>query len=89
MSLAGGMQRRQRAGRRSTQGVNTTAITPLRNPVPPSFQHYRLESSYDEMFEAPGLPRPHYQALSVVVAVTPVNSGNSERAREPGQVGWA
>src|ERR1700730_6411741 len=62
MSLARGMPRKARAGRRPTQGAMTTAVIPLRN-LPPSFQHYRFENSYDEMFEAPGLPRPHYQAL--------------------------
>jgi len=41
----------------------TTAITPVHNLAPSCFQHYRFASSYDEMFEAPGLPRPHYQAL--------------------------
>jgi hypothetical protein len=42
MSLAKGMPRKQRAGRRSTQGAMTTAVTPLRSLVPPSFQHYRV-----------------------------------------------
>ena len=29
----------------------------------PPFRHYQFDSAYDEMFEAPGIPRPHYRAL--------------------------
>src|SRR5882724_12610189 len=29
----------------------------------PPFRNYQFDAAYDEMFEAPGLPRPHYQAL--------------------------
>jgi len=29
----------------------------------PPFTHYGLDAAYDEMFDAEGMPRPHYQAL--------------------------
>jgi len=29
----------------------------------PPFTGYQFDQAYDEMFEAPGVPRPHYQAL--------------------------
>ena len=29
----------------------------------PPFRHYQFDGAYDEMFEAPGVPRPHYRAL--------------------------
>src|SRR5882762_6147477 len=29
----------------------------------PPFRNYQFDAAYDEMFEAPGQPRPHYQAL--------------------------
>src|ERR1700682_870480 len=41
----------------------TTTALPSRFRVPPSFLNYRFDKAYDEMFEAPGVPRAHYQAL--------------------------
>ena len=83
MSLARGLPRRQRAGRRSTQGAITTVVTPVRNLVPPSFQHYQFESSYDEMFEAPGLPRAHYQALyQTLLRLPPEELRRSQQAAD-------
>jgi hypothetical protein len=29
----------------------------------PPFRNYQFDSAYDEMFESPGVPRPHYRAL--------------------------
>jgi hypothetical protein len=29
----------------------------------PPFRNYQFDAAYDEMFEGPGVPRPHYQAL--------------------------
>src|ERR1700728_2534565 len=29
----------------------------------PPFRNYQFDSAYDEMFEPPGVPRPHYRAL--------------------------
>jgi len=77
------MPRRQRAGRRSTQGALPAAIAPVRNLVPPSFQHYRFESSYDEMFEAPGQPRAHYQALyQTLLRLPPEELRRSQQAAD-------
>jgi uncharacterized circularly permuted ATP-grasp superfamily protein len=42
--------------------MTATAITP-RKLVPSSFVNYKFEKAYDEMFEAPGVPRAHYRAL--------------------------
>jgi len=33
------------------------------SPFPPPFLTYQFDQAYDEMFESPGLPRSHYQAL--------------------------
>ncbi len=30
---------------------------------PPPFSHYQYDEAYDEMFEHPGVPRPHYRTL--------------------------
>ena len=38
----------------------TTSVSPL---LKAPFLNYEFDGAYDEMFEAPGLPRPHYQAL--------------------------
>src|SRR6266849_3047533 len=82
MSLARGMPRKARAGRRPTQGAMTTAVIPLRN-LPPSFLHYRFENSYDEMFEAPGLPRAHYQALyQTLLRLPPEELRRSQQAAD-------
>jgi len=29
----------------------------------PPFRNYQFDMVYDEMFSAPGVPRPHYEAL--------------------------
>jgi hypothetical protein len=36
------------------------------------FQSYWLNGSYDEMFEAEGVPRPHYRALYEMLLSLPV-----------------
>ncbi len=36
---------------------------PARALFRPPFRNYQFDGAYDEMFEAPGVPRPHYQAL--------------------------
>ena len=38
----------------------TTSLSP---PLKAPFLNYEFDQAYDEMFEAPGVPRPHYQAL--------------------------
>jgi len=35
----------------------------VKNHAMPALPKYQLDGAYDEMFEGPGLPRPHYQAL--------------------------
>jgi len=37
----------------------------------PPFRDYQLDSAYDEMFERPGVPRPHYQALLQTLLESP------------------
>ena len=37
--------------------------TSARFLLKPPFTSYQFDQAYDEMFEAPGVPRPHYQAL--------------------------
>ncbi len=41
----------------------TATALPQRVRVPSSKASYQFEAAYDEMFEAPGVPREHYQAL--------------------------
>jgi uncharacterized circularly permuted ATP-grasp superfamily protein len=43
-------------------------VLQLKRPLPPSpfpapFLNYQFDGAYDEMFESPGVPRSHYQAL--------------------------
>jgi uncharacterized circularly permuted ATP-grasp superfamily protein len=42
----------------------TATALPSRSRLQPSFVRYQFETSYDEMFSAPGVPREHYQALN-------------------------
>jgi uncharacterized circularly permuted ATP-grasp superfamily protein len=37
--------------------------TPASFSFAPPFRHYQFDRAYDEMFESPGIPREHYQAL--------------------------
>jgi uncharacterized circularly permuted ATP-grasp superfamily protein len=39
--------------------MNASVTTALKAP----FLNYEFDRAYDEMFESPGVPRPHYQAL--------------------------
>ena len=41
----------------------TATALPQRFRVPSSKASYQFGAAYDEMFEAPGVPREHYQAL--------------------------
>src|SRR5271168_3916543 len=59
--------------------------SPIRIPalVPPTFVHYRLETAYDEMFEAPGVPRPHYEALyQTILSLPPEELRRSQQAAD-------
>src|SRR6266851_1426165 len=49
-----------------TPGFETTPLLKSR------FQNYWLGGSYDEMFEAEGLPRPHYRALYEMLLSLPI-----------------
>jgi len=40
-----------------------TATTSIPRLLEAPFSNYRLDAAYDEMFDADGLPRPHYQPL--------------------------
>jgi uncharacterized circularly permuted ATP-grasp superfamily protein len=45
--------------------------------------HYQFENSYDEMFEAPGLPRAHYQALyQTLLRLPPEELRRSQQAAD-------
>lgn len=41
----------------------TATAQPSRRHLPISFVNYQVETAYDEMFSAPGVPREHYTAL--------------------------
>lgn len=44
------------------------------------FAEYDLAGNYDEMFEAPGVPRPHYRAVvDALEAITPEDLGDRQR----------
>ena len=45
--------------------MNETDVTlfPAQPGLPPLFSNYQLDHAYDEMFSAPGMPRPHYEYL--------------------------
>lgn len=49
----------------------------------PPFRNYQFDAVYDEMFEAPGLPRPHYQALfQTLLELPPDEMRNSQQAAD-------
>jgi uncharacterized circularly permuted ATP-grasp superfamily protein len=61
----------------------TPSANPVRTIVPSSFVHYRLETAYDEMFEAPGVPRPHYEALyRTILGLPPEELRRSQQAAD-------
>ena len=43
--------------------LTSAAAIPARAHLSPSFVNYKIETAYDEMFRAPGVPREHYRAL--------------------------
>jgi len=62
--------------------MNATALSP-RNLVPSSFVNYSLEKTYDEMFESPGIPRPHYRALyQTLLGLPPEELRRSQQAAD-------
>src|SRR5580658_10041732 len=61
----------------------TPFANPVRTIVPPSFVHYRLENAYDEMFETPGVPRAHYEALyRTILSLPPEELRRSQQAAD-------
>jgi uncharacterized circularly permuted ATP-grasp superfamily protein len=51
--------------------------------VPASFPELPVRRAYDEMFEAPGVPRPHYQALfQTLLELPPEEMRKSQQAAD-------
>jgi uncharacterized circularly permuted ATP-grasp superfamily protein len=49
----------------------------------PPFLNYQFDGAYDEMFESPGVPRPHYQALyRTVLEAPPEELGKTQQAAD-------
>jgi uncharacterized circularly permuted ATP-grasp superfamily protein len=49
----------------------------------PPFRNYQFDSAYDEMFEAPGVPRPHYRALfQTLLELPPEQMRKSQQAAD-------
>src|SRR5258708_36331109 len=49
----------------------------------PPFRNYQIDLAYDEMFEAPGRPRPHYQALfQTLLELPPEEMRKSQQAAD-------
>ena len=56
---------------------------PVRTLFRPPFRNYQFDSAYDEMFEAPGVPRPHYQALfQTLLELPPEEMRKSQQAAD-------
>src|SRR5271155_539195 len=51
----------------------SAAAVPSPFRVPPPFVNYRLDTAYDEMFCAPGVPRDFYQALHRMLVSLPAH----------------
>jgi len=62
--------------------MTATAFSP-RNLVRSSFVNYQFEQAYDEMFEAPGVPRAHYRALyQTLLGLPPEDLRRSQQAAD-------
>ena len=49
----------------------------------PPFLNYQFDAAYDEMFESPGVPRPHYQALyRTLLESPPEELGKTQQAAD-------
>jgi uncharacterized circularly permuted ATP-grasp superfamily protein len=60
-----------------------SAAAPSRWRIPPSFVNYRFDMAYDEMFNRPGVPREHYQALHrTLVGLPPEELRKSQQAAD-------
>ena len=61
----------------------TATALPSRFGIPPSFLNYRFDKAYDEMFEAPGVPREHYRALhKTLLGLPPEELRKSQQAAD-------
>jgi uncharacterized circularly permuted ATP-grasp superfamily protein len=59
--------------------MNASVPTLLKAP----FLNYEFEQAYDEMFESPGVPRPHYQALyRTLLELPPEELHKSQKAAD-------
>jgi uncharacterized circularly permuted ATP-grasp superfamily protein len=62
--------------------MTATALSP-RNLVRSSFVNYQFEKAYDEMFEAPNVPRAHYRALyQTLLGLPPEDLRRSQQAAD-------
>jgi uncharacterized circularly permuted ATP-grasp superfamily protein len=56
---------------------------PVHTLFRPPFRSYQFDGAYDEMFEAPGVPRPHYQALfQTLLELPPEELRKSQQAAD-------
>src|SRR5271156_2823715 len=56
---------------------------PTRGLSRPPFRNYQFDMVYDEMFAAPGVPRPHYQALfQTLLELPPEEMRKSQQAAD-------
>src|SRR5258707_7084760 len=56
---------------------------PARSLFRPPFRNYQFDNAYDEMFEAPGVPRPHYKALfQTLLDLPPEEMRKSQQAAD-------
>ena len=54
---------------------------PARALFRPPFRNYQFDAAYDEMFEGPGVPRSHYQALfQTLLELPPEEMRKSQQA---------
>jgi uncharacterized circularly permuted ATP-grasp superfamily protein len=49
----------------------------------PPFRNYQFDAAYDEMFQTPGVPRPHYQNLfQTLLELPPEQLRKSQQAAD-------
>jgi uncharacterized circularly permuted ATP-grasp superfamily protein len=61
----------------------TALATTVPSPTRPFFVNYKFDKAYDEMFEAAGVPREHYQALhQTLLGLPPEELRRSQQAAE-------
>jgi uncharacterized circularly permuted ATP-grasp superfamily protein len=61
----------------------TATAKPARGPASSFFVNYKIETAYDEMFAAPGVPREHYRALhQTLLKLPPEELRRSQQAAD-------